>query len=271
MEYQFIKVERQGQVEILRLNDPPTLNAINFQMMHEMAEELRRVEDDPQTRALVLTGEGRGFCSGANIKEMAALGGAKALEAVPPSVKDLTPHLSYGRGVIYQLWKLSKTTIAAINGPCITTGVGLSAACDFRIASDQARVGWIFLRRGLPPDDGSLGLLIRLLGYNKTYKLGILGEIIPAQKALEIGFLDEIASAEDLLSTCLDLANRIIQGVPPLAQQMFKRLANEAQYATYEETARQVHLAFRTLSETNDHAEAIRAFSEKRLPQWTWT
>jgi enoyl-CoA hydratase/carnithine racemase len=109
------------------------------------------------------------------------------------------------------------------------------------------------------------------LGYNKTYKLGILGEIIPAQKALEIGFLDEIASAEDLLSTCLDLANRIIQGVPPLAQQMFKRLANEAQYATYEETARQVHLAFRTLSETNDHAEAIRAFSEKRLPQWTWT
>ena len=271
MEYQYIRVEQRGQIEVLSLNDPATLNAIGFQMMAEMAEELQRVEGDPNIRVLVLTGEGRGFCSGANIKDMAALGGAKAVEAMPGSVRDLTPHLQYARGVIYQLWKLPKTTIAAINGPCITTGVGLSSACDFRIASDAACIGWLFLRRGLPPDDGSLALLIKMLGYRTTYKLGILGEIIPAQQALEIGFLDEVVSPEELLPTCLKLGERIIETVPPMAQQMFKRLANEAQYTSFEETSRQVRLAYLTLVETNDHAEAIQAFSEKRQPRWTGT
>ena len=268
MAYRWIKTEQQGQVEIVRLNDPQTLNAINFEMMAEMSEELERVENDPQTRVLVLTGEGRGFCSGANIKEMATSGGAKAVEALPPSIQDITPHVSYARGVIHRLWKLSKTTIAAINGPCITTGVGLSAACDFRIASDKASIGWLFLRRGLPPDDGSLALLIKILGYSKTYRLGVLGEIIPPQRALEIGFLDEVVPAEELLPACLSLAQKIIEAVPPLAQQMFKRIANEAQYSSFEDTARQVSLAFHTLVETNDHAEAIKAFAEKRQPKW---
>ena len=269
MGYRFIKTEQKGEVGIIRLNHPETLNAINRQMMDELAQELGRLESDPQTRALILTGEGRGFCSGANIKEMSAQGGAKELEAVAPSMQDLTPHLTFPRGVIYQLWRLGKTTIAAINGPCITTGVGLSAACDFRIASEEARIGWVFLQRGLPPDDGSLGLLINLLGYSKTYKLGVLGDIIPAQRALEIGFLDELVPSEELIPACLRTAQKIIEGVPPLAQQMFKRLAIEAQYASFEETARQVRLAFHTLVESSDHAEAIRAFADRRKPQWT--
>ena len=268
MEYTFIKTEHLGQTEVLRLNDPATLNAVSFEMMEEMTAELTRVEEDPETRVLVLTGEGRGFCSGANIKQMAALGSAKDVESQPASIADLTPHLEYTRGVIYQLWKLSKPTIAAINGPCITTGVGLSAACDFRIASDQARIGWIYLRRGLPPDDGSLGLMVKLLGYSKAYRMGIFGEIMPAQEALDLGFLDQVVAGEELLSTCFDLAQRITEAGPPLAQRMFKRLANEAQFSSYEDTARQVRLAFQTLSETEDHAEAVRAFAEKRQPQW---
>jgi 2-(1,2-epoxy-1,2-dihydrophenyl)acetyl-CoA isomerase len=268
MEHRFISTEQKEQVEVLRLNDPATLNAVSFPMMEEMAAELARVESDAETRVLVLTGEGRGFCSGANIKQMAALGGAKGVEAQPGSVKDLAPHLTYTRGVIHQLWKLSKPTIAAINGPCITTGVGLAAACDFRVASDQARIGWIFLRRGLPPDDGSLGLLVKLLGYSKTYKLGILGEIISAQEAMGIGLVDQVVPHQQLLSTCLGLAQRMVDAGPPLAQQMFKRLANEAQYSSYEDTARQVRLAFQTLVETEDHAEAVRAFAEKRQPRW---
>lgn len=268
MGYEFIKTELQGQVEVLRLNDPATLNAVNRQMTSEIMEEIRRVEDDPEIRVLVLTGEGRGFCSGGNIKEMVSRGGVKNMAPTAPSVKELSPHLLHSRGAVYHLWKLSKTTIAAINGPCITTGVGLSAACDFRIASDQASVGWLFLRRGLPPDDGSLGLLIRLLGYSKTYKLGILGDIIPAQRALEIGFLDEVVAPEDLLPACLSLAQRIIEAVPPLAQQAFKRLAQEAEHASFEEMSRQVHLSRYPLVEAEDHLEAIRAFSEKRKPVW---
>ena len=271
MSYETITTEQIGEVEILRLNDPATLNAVSRRMMEEMDQELARVEGDPATRVLVLTGEGRGFCSGANIKEMVSGGGAKQVEALPPTLQDLDPHLTFTRGVIYRLWRLSKTTIAAINGPCITTGVGLAAACDFRFASDQARVGWLFLRRGLPPDDGSLPLLINILGYPKTYRLGILGEIIPASEALSIGLVDRVVPARDLLPSCLELAQRITAAVPPLAQRMFKRLATDAVRSSFEETTRQTQLAFQTLADTEDHAEAIRAFAERREPRWMGT
>ena len=147
--------------------------------------------------------------------------------------------------------------------------MGLSAACDFRIASEEARIGWVFLQRGLPPDDGSLGLLINLLGYSKTYKLGVLGDIIPGPAGAGDRFPRRAGPVGRADSRLLENGAEDNRGVPPLAQQMFKRLAIEAQYASFEETARQVRLAFHTLVESSDHAEAIRAFADRRKPQWT--
>ena len=269
MAYEFIKIEQQDQTEILKLNDPTTLNAINHQMVDELTQEIEHVEDDPSIRVLILTGEGQGFCSGANIKQMAAVGSAKSVEATQPGIENLTPHLVFVRKVVYRLWKLSKTTIAAINGACITTGVGLSAACDIRIASEQARIGWLFLRRGLPPEDGSLPLMVRLLGYAKAYNLGILGDIVSAHKAVDIGFLDQVVPHEKLLPTCLDVANQIAANVPPMAQRMFKRLAQAAMYESYENVSLLTHEAFNTLVEDPDHHEAVQAFAEKRQPIWS--
>lgn len=269
MAYEFIKTKLHGSTEVLSLNDPSTLNAVNFTMMEEMETELLKIAENPSIRVLILTGEGRGFCSGANIKEMASKGGAKEVEAQAPSIYDINPHLTFTRGVIYNLWKLPKPTIAAINGPCITTGVGLSAACDFRVASDQAKIGWVFLRRGLVPDEGSLGLLVKLLGYQTTYKLGILGELISPDEALNIGLIDTIVPQNELIDHCLSLAEKISKAGPPLAQQMFKKICNESQYSSYEETSRQAHLAFESLTRTKDHKESVRAFAEKRDPIWT--
>ncbi len=271
MAYEFIKTENHGQVEILKLNDPATLNAINHQMVDELIQEIEQVEDDPSIRVLILTGEGRGFCSGANFKKMAAGGSAKTVEATQPGIENLTPHLVFVRKAVYKLWKLSKTTIAALNGACITTGVGLSAACDIRIASDKARIGWLFLRRGLPPEDGSLPLMVHLLGYAKAYRLGILGDIISAQEALDMGFLDQVVPHEQLIPTCLDLANQITANVPPMAQQMFKRLAQAALYESYEHVSLLAHEAFNVLVEDPDHHEAVRAFAEKRQTVWSAT
>ena len=274
MSYTFIKKELVGQVEVLRLNNPPTLNAISPQMLEEMSQEIACVEEDPDIRVLILTGEGRGFCSGANIKRMYSQAQSDTtvqLAAPEPPMTHLTPHLMHSRKVVYQLTKLSKTTIAAINGPCITTGVGFAAACDMRIGSEEARIGWLFLRRGLPPEDGSLALMVRLLGYARAFKLGILGETIPAQQALEMGFLDQVVPHEALLPTCLELAQSIIDRVPPLAQRMFKRLLSEAQYLSYEHASLLAYEAEKILKQQNDQKESVQAFMEKRQPKWTGT
>jgi enoyl-CoA hydratase/carnithine racemase len=270
MAYELIKTEQHGQVEILKLNDPEALNAISHQMVEELTQELERVEDDPSVRALVLTGEGRGFCAGANIKRMAAEG-VKQVEKSDGGLAELTPHLTFIRKAEYQLWRLSKTTIAAINGPCITTGFGLSIACDFRIASDQARFGWIFARRGLPPDDGSLTLLIRTLGYPAVYKMGMLKELFPAQEALDIGFVQQVVPHDQLMTTCMDIANQVIDGVPPMAQRMFKRLAQAAIYEDHESVYLRVREAFNVLIDDPDHQEAVQAYTEKRKPVWSST
>lgn len=272
MKYKFILTEQHGQVEILRLNDPTAMNAINPEMMREMSQEIARIEDDPNVRVVILTGEGRGFCAGANVKSMHARAegdmSVQVSEAAEP-MRQLTPHMVHSRRVVYELLHMTKATIAAINGPCITTGVGLSSACDIRIASDQARIGWIFLRRGLAPEDGSLPLVLKILGHSKAFKLGALGEIISAQQALDIGFLDEIVPHDELLPTCLNLANKIVENVPPLAQRILKRLLTEAETLSYEHSAQMARQANTVLSQQEDHKEALRAFTEKRPPVWT--
>ena len=276
MGYELIKVERQGQVEILRLNDPQALNAISKEMLDELNVEIQRVEEDPDIRVLILTGEGRAFCAGANTKRVyASIGGdtsaAARVSETPDPLRRLTPHLTHSRRTVYNLWKMSKVTIAAINGACITTGVGFSAACDLRIGSDQARIGWIFLRRGLAAEDGSLPIMIKLLGYSKAFKLAVLENIIPAQKALEMGFLDEVVSAEELLPRCMSLANQMITELPPWAARMFKRLANESQFLSYEHASLLVDEAHNFLVTQQDTQEGFKAFVEKRQPQWTGT
>ena len=274
MSYTFINRELLGQVEVLRLNDPQTMNAISPKMLEELSHELARVEDDQGIRVLIITGEGRGFCSGANIKRMYAQAQGDTsvqLTAHESPMTHMTPHLMHSRKVVYQLTKLSKTVIAAINGPCVTTGVGFAAACDMRIGSNDARIGWLFLRRGLPPEDGSLSLMVRLLGYAKAFKLGIFGETIPAQQALEIGFLDQVVPNDALLPTCLELAQRIIDSVPPLAQRMFKRLLSEAQYLSYEHASLMAYEAEKILKEQSDQKESVQAFMENRQPKWMGT
>ena len=267
MAYSWIKVEQSNGLVTLTLNDPKTLNAVNHEMNGELYTELQRIEEDPEAGAVILTGEGQGFCSGGNIKQMAAQG--KSILPPPQTPRrELFPHTSDISRVVYGLRRLSKPAIAAINGPCVGSGVGLAAGCDIRIASDRARFGWVFVRRGLLPDDGSLPLMPQIIGYQRAFEWGATGRMLSAQGALDIGFVSRVVREDDLLPACTDLAREMLDNCPPVSLQLFKMALVESLSMNAEHAMMMTDKAQQISRATEDHTEALRSFAEKRKPVW---
>lgn len=268
MSYQFIRCSQTADgIVTVWISDPPNKNAVNFVMNRELAEELLRVEQDDAARVLILTGEGAIFCSGGNIKQMSAQG--KSLECPGATLReDLYPHDADIRRVVLGLRRLSKPTIAAINGPAIGSGLGLAAGCDIRIAAHGARFGWVFTRRGMLPDDGSLPLLPQIIGYAKAFQWGITGRTLTSDEALGIGFVSETVEPHDLLDTCYRLAKEIIEHCPPVTARLFKLALGHSLEQSVEESIAFTAHAQQIARQTADHTEALKAFAEKRPPVW---
>lgn len=268
MSYRYITSEQtdDGVVTVI-INDPENKNAVNFVMNQELAEEIDRADRDPSVRVLIITGEGRIFCSGGNIRQMTAQG--KALEPPEPTVREqLYPHQADIRRVVTGLRRLSKPTIAAVNGPAVGSGVGIAAGCDIRIASTASRFGWVFVRRGIVPDDGSLALMLQILGYAKAFEWGVTGRTISAEEAQRIGFVNEVVEPEDLLPRCRELAQEIVTNGPPITVQLFKLALAEAADRGLDEAVRFAERAQQIARRTEDHTEALRAYAERRRPVW---
>ncbi len=268
MSYQFIQTEQDEHgIVVVTIHDPLARNAVNWVMNGELVSEFARIESDSNARALILTGSGTIFCSGGNIKRMTAEG--KSLEPPNPSLREeLFPHEADIRKVVIDLRRLSKPAIAAVNGPAIGSGIGIAAGCDIRIASTQSRFGWVFTRRGIVPDDASLALMPQIIGYSRAYEWGVTGRTLSADQAREIGFVNEVVEPDRLMAHCRALAMEIIENVPPLTAQAFKLALSEAIERGLEDGVRFAERAQRVVRETNDHAEALRAYAEKRKPVW---
>lgn len=268
MSYRFITSEQEDDgIVVVTINDPEAKNAVNFVMNRELVAELERVDADPRARVLIVTGQGRIFCSGGNIKRMTAEG--KSLEPPSPTLReDLYPHEADIRRVVVGLRRLSKPAIAAVNGPAVGSGLGIAAGCDVRIASREARFGWVFVRRGIVPDDASLALMPQLIGYSRAFEWGVTGRTLDAEAALRIGFVSEVVEPAGLLPRCRELAREIIENCPPLTVQLFKLALTESLYQHLEEAIRFTAEAQKISRTTEDHTEALRAYAEKRRPQW---
>ena len=267
MSYQWIKVDQQDGIVTITLNDPDTLNAVNHEMNREIAAEMDRVDRDDEVRVLILTGEGRGFCSGGNIKVMTGQGKSIMPPLQSPRA-ELFPHNIDICQVVYGLRRMSKPAIAAVNGPCVGSGIGLAAGCDVRIASEKARFGWVFVRRGLLPDDGSLPLVPQIIGYAKAFEWGATGRILSAQEALDIGFVREVVPHDQLLPKCVELAREMIENCPPISLELFKLALVESLTMAPEHAILMGDKAQLITRATEDHTEALRAFAEKRKPVW---
>ena len=195
MAYEQIIVDRDGAVATVRLNNPDKLNALSETLTRELVDALGRLKDDPEVRAVVLTGEGRGFCSGADLggMERGVRGGGRAR---PTDLLDrATPK------IVRLIVEIPKPVIAAVNGVAAGAGLSLALACDLRIASDAARFSMAFVRIGLVPDSGASYFLPRMVGTAAALELSITGERIDAARALRIGLVGRVVPGRHLLAT----------------------------------------------------------------------
>lgn len=265
--HRYIRTDLSDGIATLMLDDPDTRNAVNEVMNAEILAFCDEVEAEQSARVLIVTGAQHTFCSGGNVKEMATLG--KSLEAQGTTVQQrLNPHSVGIRGVVLALRRLSKPTIAAINGPVVGSGIGLAAGCDIRVAAEEARFAWLFVRRGIVPDDGSVALVGRLVGYSSAFLWGATGRSLSAQKALEIGFVQEVVPVEGLMLHCRQLAREIIENCPPVTVQLFKLVLARDHGRFLEEMVDLAERAQQISRGTVDHTEALRAYAENRAPQW---
>ena len=264
MGYEQLIVDVQEGVAIVRMNNPARLNALSLTMSAELLEALRGLGEDERVRALVLTGEGRGFSAGADLSGLQE-----------PYLKGERPKLSlflkegYNR-LIPLLTETPKPVVAAINGVVAGAGVSLALACDYRVASEDASFSMAFVRIGLIPDAGSSYLLPRTVGAARALELAVLSEKVTAERALEIGLVNRVVPAEKLMDEARELC-RGLAGRPTAAIGLTKRMFQEASRLSLRETLDREAEVQDEAAATNDHLEGVLAFLEKREPVFTGT
>jgi 2-(1,2-epoxy-1,2-dihydrophenyl)acetyl-CoA isomerase len=259
--YQQLIVDRDGAVATARLNNPAKLNALSDTLTRELVDALAALKDDQEVRAVVLTGEGRGFCSGADLggMEQDYRGGGRAR----PS--DL---LDDGYAKIVRLIVNSpKPVIAAVNGVAAGAGLSLALACDLRVASDAATFSMAFVRIGLVPDSGASYFLPRIVGAAAALELSITGERIDAERALRIGLVTRVVPAESLPDTAATLAAELA-ALPTRAIALTKQLMRDAASLSLDEALALESRVQDEATRTDDHREGVLAFLDKRAPEF---
>lgn len=261
MAYKCLLYEVRDRIATLTLNRPDRLNALGDTLREDLHDAIARSTADDAVRVLVITGAGRGFCSGGDVKAMSErdrAGGTSPLEEKIAPQRDAT---------ILAMRDCPKPIIAAVNGPAAGAGMNLALACDMRIASTAAKFAQAFVKRGLHPDWGGSYFLPRIVGTAKACELIFTGETIDAEEAYRLGIVNALAAPEQLLAKTYELAAKIAAG-PPIAI----RLAKRAIYRNLEADLRAA-LEFETYAqnlcrETEDSKEGVRAFMEKRAPNF---
>ena len=238
------------------LNRPEARNAMNAEMRQAYLDALARCAEDAEIRAVVLTGTGKGFCTGADLSGSRAASGAPAA----PGPGD-TP----SQRVIRTLWELEKPTLAAVNGVAAGLGAHLAHACDLVLAADDARFIEVFVRRGIAVDAGGAFLLPRHVGLHKAKELVFFGDDLPAADAERLGLVNKVVAASELESTAREWAERLARG-PTFALGLSKRLLNRSLDADLATCFSEEAFTQALVAQSDDMREGIRAFMEKRPP-----
>jgi len=251
-------VERADGVATLTLNRPQTMNSLSVELKEALLEAVRDVAADPSVRAVVLTGNGRGFCVGQDLREHVAL-----LEANDPSpLETVTRHYN---PLVLALAGMPKPVIAAVNGMAAGAGAGLAFACDFRIASNRAGFLLAFANVGLTLDSGVSWTLPRLVGQARATALALLAEPLTAEAALEMGLVNAVAEPEHVLPSALELAGRLAAGPTAAYAAIKESIAFAASSTLADALAKEGELQ-RAMGHTEDHRNATIAFVNKQKP-----
>jgi enoyl-CoA hydratase/carnithine racemase len=252
----------EGQVGLMRFNRPEKMNAITYEMLADIEDAIRKAGSDERVRAVVLTGVGRAFSAGTDLQQ---------LSSQPPTTGRAESYASayeQTRPAPWTFASIGKPTIAAVNGAAVGLGVEFTLQCDFRIAAESARFGWVFVHRGLIPDTAAgTWLLSRIVGLQNAAYLLYSGEVISATRALEMGYVQEVVPDGELMERSLQFAHSVSRG-SPLATGEVKRLLYQGLARDPVDHLKDSTAALNRMFASEDFREGVRAFLEHRQPEW---
>jgi 2-(1,2-epoxy-1,2-dihydrophenyl)acetyl-CoA isomerase len=257
--YETITYEKSEGVAFITLNRPDVLNAVNEKMGQELLDSLRAAERDSEVRCVVITGKGRAFCAGEDIRDLRG----DYERGVNPKLGQRLLH-KYNP-VIRRIRQMEKPVIAAVNGVAAGAGAGIAYSCDLRIASDTAKFIQAFIRVGLAPDSGTSFFLPRLAGFSKAMQLSMTGEELSSQDAERFGLVSKVVPTDQLMTTTKEIAIRLATG-PTKAIGLTKRALNKSISSDLETVLDYESYMQEIAGATSDHVEAVKAFFEKRKP-----
>ena len=251
-----LKIKKEGHICWVYLNRPKSLNALNTEILKELTQFNASLRDDLESRVVIYTGNGENFSSGADLKEKRE-----------PITRLKSWRNNFGKPAIWSFLEVDQITIAAINGYCLGGAACIASACDFRIASENAVLGYPEINLGINLNWLGLPLAVRLIGPAKAKKIVIGGENENADTLLKWGFYEEVHPKNKLMEAAEELAN-LYASKPPMAAQMIKRSVNKLTYSGDDAIMHMDYDQTLLTHETKDRKEAIRSFFEKRDPEY---
>lgn len=268
--------KKSNGVAVITLNRPDSLNAMGGRLMPMLADYLAQASHDRAVRCVVLTGAGRAFCAGGDVKGMAAgrgegsgaNGAASATSQAAGFAAEVEGLRQSQRATSLVLHTMPKPTIAMVNGHAVGAGLSLALACDMRIASDRAKLGTIFRNVGFSGDFGGSFFLQRLVGTGKARELYFTGAIVEADEALRLGMVNRVVEHDKLEAETLAFAEQLASG-PTLAFGRMKENLNRAEYSDLATLLDQEALNMRLSGGTDDHRNAAKSFVAKSTPTFS--
>jgi len=267
MDFEHIVYEKQEGVATITLNRPERMNAFTDVMIREWAQALEDARVDRDVRAVIVTGAGRGFCAGADLRGGSGVS-ETAQAAVPPTAAARRNWLRDGvHAVPRAVQLLDKPYIAAVNGAAVGAGMDMASMADIRIASEHAKFAMSYVKVGLVPGDGGCYFLPRIIGIAKALEMIWTGDFMDAQEALRLGYVSQVVPGDDLMATAIAFARRLAEG-PAVAMQLAKRLVYRGLDASWHEAFEEAGQAMAIAQATEDAREGPRAFVEARPPKF---
>ena len=262
-EFEQIRYEVRDGLAILTLNRPEKLNAFTVKMRLEMMSALDMADQDDQVRVLIVTGQGRAFCAGHDMES--GQGSSFARDS-----QDRDSHRDSGGVLTLRLYRMKKPVIAAINGPAVGIGLTMTLPMDFRLASSQARMGFVFARRGIVTEACSNWFLPRLVGMGQALEWSLTGKVFSAEEALAGGLVGRVLPPEELMPAALDLARDMADNCSPASLALIRQLmwSSQGQHHPMASHRLESRCMFH-MAHSPDSQEGVQSFLEKRPAQFT--